>query len=290
MSATSRFLKRALTVGMLSSGVFMLGAEQPISAAQDSGFRVNRMIEALSKGQEAISGDTWEFVDFEHSPYDALAVRKNVHELLAKKNAAGQPMAAPIVRIPAYGYELAGNRWMVRQALEAGAMGIISPKIDNVEQALILIQSMRFPQLKDSKYPKPNGERGGGGPGQLWGLKPPRDYATAADVWPLNPDGELLAFPMIESVEGVENLAAILDVPGVGGIVAGPNDLAATHGYAQTDYDNPAVVAVMQRIGAICKAKKKACATNPFKSLEREEQYRKMGFNIFIRTVHSPSY
>ena len=38
------------------------------------------------------------------------------------------------------------------------------------------------------------------------------EYMRRADLWPLNPDGELFAYIMIESPEGVRNINDILDV------------------------------------------------------------------------------
>ena len=111
-------------------------------------------------------------------------------------------------------------RWIIKQVLESGAMGIIVAQVENREQALKVIESMRYPQLKTSKYQDPPGRRGCGcSGGNGWGLQNPADYVRLADVWPLNPEGELLALPMIENPEGVRNINAILDVPGVGGVL-----------------------------------------------------------------------
>ena len=37
----------------------------------------------------------------------------------------------------------------------------------------------------------------------LWGVP---DYTASADVWPLNPEGEILVVVQIESMEGVRNI------------------------------------------------------------------------------------
>ena len=44
-----------------------------------------------------------------------------------------------------------------------------------------------------------------------WGT---REYHAKADVWPLDPQGELLAMMFIESAEGVANIDEIVTVPG----------------------------------------------------------------------------
>ena len=53
------------------------------------------------------------------------------------------------------------------------------------------------------------------------------EYYAKADVWPLDPDGEILVVIQIEDQLGIENLPAILDeVPGIGLILIGEGDLS----------------------------------------------------------------
>ena len=63
-----------------------------------------------------------------------------------------------------------------------------------------------------------------------WGLAP-QDYCEAADVWPLDPDGELLLMGIVENVRGITALPDILrQVKGIGAIWAGPGDLSVSMG------------------------------------------------------------
>jgi hypothetical protein len=103
--------------------------------------RRNRLIEALETGKPALTGDTWAFVDREHRPYDVTELRATLTKMFANKNAQGQPAVAPIVRVPTEGDQ--DVRWVIKQVLESGAMGIIVPQVENAEQALIVFQSMR---------------------------------------------------------------------------------------------------------------------------------------------------
>jgi 4-hydroxy-2-oxoheptanedioate aldolase len=153
-----------------------------------------------------MSGDSWVFVDREHRPYDITELRATLAKLLANKNAQGQPALAPIVRVPTEGDQ--DVRWVIKQVLESGAMGIIVPQVENAEQALKVIQSMRYPQLKTSKYQNPPAGAGAAVQAAPDGCRT-RRITWRADVWPLNPDGELMAFPMIENPEGVKNINAI---------------------------------------------------------------------------------
>ena len=277
-------ITRAFAVGLVTYAVLILGADRSPLMAQDAGLRVNRMIGALEKNQPALSSETWAFVDFEHSPLDLITMRKNVQALLGNKT-DGKPTLAPIVRIPAEGDELVANRWMVKQALESGAMGIIVPKVESAAQAMMLVQAMRLPQLRGAKYPEPRGLRGvGGGSGLEWGLKTRADYRGAADLWPLNPAGELVALPQVESIAGLENVREILAVPGVTGVFIGPNDFAQAHGLL--DPEHPDVQAGIKRVADACVAAKKHCgilATKP----DVEQRYLKAGFTIIVRTLYA---
>ena len=247
--------------------------------------RRNRLIQALESGKPALTGDTWAFVDREHRPYDITELRATLTKMFANKNAEGQPALAPIVRVPTEGDQEV--RWVIKQVLESGAMGIIVPQVENAQQALKVIQSMRYPQLKTSKYQNPPGRRGCGCSGGAgWGLQNPTDYVARADLWPLNPDGELIAFPMIETPDGVKNINAILDVPGVGGVLIGPTDLTMNYGegrWANPADKKPETEAAIQAVAKACVAKKRACAMVTSNDAETQK-YLGVGFRIIYGT------
>jgi 4-hydroxy-2-oxoheptanedioate aldolase len=91
------------------------------------------------------------------------------------------------------------------------------------------------PPAQGDAQPEPRGTRGRA-PGNAvwyWGLGY-LDYLGKADVWPLDPTGELLAVIQIESREAVQNIGEIISVPGVGAIFIGPSDLSADLGLPPT--------------------------------------------------------
>ncbi len=77
-------------------------------------------------------------------------------------------------------------------------------------------------------------------------------------LWPLNPNGELLLWCMIESREGVEHADEIAATPGVSGIFLGPSDLAVSLGVTE---DHPKVEQAIQRVVDACKKSEVACGT-----------------------------
>ena len=194
------------------------------------------------------------YVDMEHTPFSFDNLYHFTLGTIDKAATAkrGNPQAdlAVFARFPPYGREQV--QWVSKQALDIGLMGIIFNSIDNAEQAALAVQSMRYPQLKGAKIPEPNGKRGWS-PALatwLWGVSP-NEYREAADLWPLNPDGNILAIMMIETADGLKNADAIAAVPGVGAIFIGPADLANSMGVPG---NAPEVEQALQTILTACKA------------------------------------
>jgi len=273
------------TARAIISAVGLLIVLAPHPRAQQAPVRANRLIETLERRVAAMSGEAWTFVDREHRPYDITELRATLTKLLAHKNAQNQPVLAPIVRIPAEGDQ--DVRWIIKQVLEGGAMGIIVPQVEEREQALKIVQSIRYPQSKGSKYPSPPGRRGCGCSGGAgWGLQNPADYVSLADVWPLNPQGELVALPMIETPAGVKNVNAILDVSGVTGVLIGPSDLTMNHGEGRWNdpaNQKPETEAAIHTVLKACLAKKKVCAMVTATEAETK-RYLSDGFRIIYAT------
>ena len=271
---------RAFT-SIVGATIFVLGT-LPAGAQQ---VRINRLIEALERGEPAITNDVWTFVDQEHGPYviDQLGVR--LREMAEVRTATGQQRLAPIVRIPTEGDQ--NVRWVIKQVLERGAMGIIVPQVENAEQATKIIRAVRYPQRRDTRYPAPSGRRGFAGAPRTWGLSV-MEYIEVADAWPLNPEGELFVMPMIENVEGVRNVGAILDVPGVGGVLIGPNDLSMGLGVGPWHTDGrvlhpPEAEAAIQTVAQACVAKEKHCGMVTWSDAETTK-YIADGFQVIFAT------
>ena len=142
---------------------------------------------------------------------------------------------------------------------------------------------MRYPQLKGSTYYEPAGIRGYG-PGNatwIWGLSA-AEYERHADLWPLNPDGDLLATIMIESVDGLNHLDEIASTPGVGALFLGAGaDLSRSLGVRP---GSPEVEAGFQQVLRACKAHKIGCAITA-STADDVAGGSKEGWNIIRSTV-----
>src|SRR6266481_4319278 len=178
----------------------------------------------------------------------------------------------PIIRIPAYGRER--NQWMIKQALDLGVPAVIFPTVSTAAEAASIVAGARYPQPVDAPIPNPRGLRGVSPDMAMryWGLSL-LDYASRADLYPLNPKGETLLILQIEEREGVRNLDEILKVKGLGMVMIGPADLSFSLGHPGHP-EHPDVEAVVQQILAKDKAVGVPCGivNPPGRALERARQ------------------
>ena len=234
--------------------------------------RLNGVIRALEQGQHAFTAFTPTDVEsaialatakydgvvyeMEHNPYDIRAFRDCLQYMLNRRLIAQSgslaPAVTPMARIPPNGLEKA--QWHAKQVLDLGAYGIIWPHISTVEEAYNAVAACRYPRLKTAKNYEPAGIRGDGPGGAVryWGLTQ-QEYYQKADVWPLDPNGEIFVILMMEDTRGIENLADILKkVPGIGAILIGEGDLSQELGYPR-QYEHPVVLKWMARVVKTCK-------------------------------------
>ena len=245
-------------------------------AAQQAPVHLNPVIEKLAQGKAFVGVNTGDlslenartlaraaidyvYVDMEHTPLDISGLHMfnigMIDKAAAVKKGSVAPSVALFARFPPEADE---GAWVVKQALDIGLHGVIFNGVDTREQALAAVQSMRYPQLRGSKYFEPAGKRGAAPTlaTWIWGLTTD-EYERHADLWPLNPEGDLLAIAMIESTEGMKNLDAILSTPGIGAVFIGnANDLRHSMGVPAT---SPDVEAARQTILAGCKRHNVAC-------------------------------
>ena len=194
--------------------------------------------------------------EMEHNPWDPNALQDCLQYLLNRKQiletGSLAPTITPIVRIPANGGE--NNQWLAKQALDRGVYGVVWPHVSSVEQAYNAVSACRYPRPKTAAFHEPVGVRGDGPHtcSRYWGLSQ-QDYYRKADVWPLNPQGEILVILMIEDVQAITNLDDMLrNVPGIGCVLIGEGDLSQELGVPR-QYEHPIVKDAMANIVSICK-------------------------------------
>lgn len=246
--------------------------------------RVNPMIARLESGGIA-DGEVLTFIDMEHNPYVIGDLRKMLDDVAAQKGPDGKLLKAPIVRVPMYGNE--PSAWAALQVLDLGALGVVFQSIENKASAERVVASMRFPPQKGSSVaPFPRGTRSGAPRGGKTLVMSADELLARADVWPLNPKGELMTIVMIESVEGVKNIDSILSVPGIGAILVGSYDLSLSHGDGPPKNGPKPYAAdtegAIQKIAQACGRHKVVCGIAAGGGKEYREQLVKWGYRMFL--------
>jgi len=277
--AITRFFERRLLAAVIFAAPVIALFAMP-TLAQQAPIHLNPAVAKLAAGQPmigTITGDysmancrtlarlnlDYVFLDMEHGVFDlkdmaeCAAFMVDKTEALKRGNASVK--VALLARFAPYGRDMDGTEWVAKQALDQGLMGVIFNGTDNAEQVRHEVAFMRYPQQRTSKYPTPAGRRGEGAANAayVWGVS--RDeYERHADLWPLNPEGDLLCIPMIETLEGLKNVDEIAAVPGVGALFVGSGgDLHQQLGVPSAN--TPEVEAAFQTVLAACKAHNVAC-------------------------------
>ena len=142
-------------------------------------------------------GFPWLTVDLEHSP-------TNWETASVMFAAIADSDCVPLARVPR------GDHDLIKRVLDGGAMGIVVPMVDTVDQAKTAIAAAKYP---------PTGNR------SIGGTIPALNYrATARDYYEEANDQTLVVL-QTESPEGIANADEIYALPGVDAIFVGPNDL-----------------------------------------------------------------
>ena len=146
--------------------------------------------------------------------------------------------AVPGVRVP---YT---DEFQIQHALDGGALVLVVPTVDTVEEAIA---------ARDWAYFPPLGKRSLGGGGafdrNMWGNVPGGYRNTIND--------NLVLILMIETLEGLKNADEIAKVPGVHALFAASSDLGNFAGYKQGDPDYEREINIVH--DAVIKAGKKLC-------------------------------
>jgi 4-hydroxy-2-oxoheptanedioate aldolase len=161
--------------------------------------------------------------------------------------------------------------------LNLGVSGVMLPKAESAEQVQKAIAAMRFAS-KGGTRP----DAVGAAPA-FWGLSE-AEYKAKADVWPLNPDGELLNWTIVESKEGLAKVREIAAVKGVGVLWPGAGTLrgvfTTTTAAGERQFDEKGWEAAIQSVLSACKEFKVACGY-PANASDIELRI-KQGFSVFV--------
>jgi 4-hydroxy-2-oxoheptanedioate aldolase len=161
--------------------------------------------------------------------------------------------------------------------LNLGVSGLMLPTAESAEQVQKAIAAMRF---KANGGTRPDNV---GGAPAFWGVSE-AEYKARADVWPLNPKGELINWTIIESKEGLARVREIAAVKGIGVLWPGAGTLrglfTTTDAAGERRFDEKGWEAAIQSVLAACKEFKVACGY-PANASDIELRM-KQGFSVFV--------
>ena len=181
----------------------------------------------------------------EHVALDFAALREFMRGLVdAGPTPSGHRTPTVIASLPLLGLDEAtvtAGGWMVQQALAQGVHGVHLARARDPEGVKRFVQAARYPIHKQATDTLGVGLRGWGShtyAAWVWGLSVP-EYLQKADVWPLNPEGEIMLGVKLEDQEALDRAAETLSVPGLAFAEHGPRDLGLSYGYLEGRADPP---------------------------------------------------
>jgi len=145
-------------------------------------------------------GYDWLIIDTEHGPYDELTAQRMLQ-------AVGKRCPC-VVRVPS------NEEVWIKKALDIGSAGILAPLVNTAAIAARVARACKY---------APEGVRGMGGARA-------QRYGVGFEEYVAQANQKIVAIVQAEHIEAVQNIAAIVNVPGIDAVFVGPYDLSASMG------------------------------------------------------------
>ncbi|MFN2177579.1 MAG: HpcH/HpaI aldolase family protein [Anaerolineales bacterium] len=166
-------------------------------------------------------GFDWLFIDLEHGPISYLQAQRMIMS-------AG-PKTSCVLRVPVNDEEA------IKKTLDLGPSGIIIPQLRTKKDAEQAVRLTRFP---------PAGERS-------VGIARAHGYGMEFQEYVERANRDTALILQVEHITAVENIDAILDVPGFDALLVGPYDLSGSMGMIG-ELENPQLRASISTIRQRC--------------------------------------
>ena len=194
------------------------------------------------------TGVDWVLVDLEHGG----GTESQLGDTVVAAGAYGVPA---LVRVESQ------ERIRIGRALDAGAAGIMIPRIDNISEAQQAVTHMSYP---------PHGDRGV--------ATYNRSARWGGDVSALDSGRDAACIIQIESLGGLESAEEIAALEGVDCLFIGPQDLTFSLGIPR-EFTHPTFLEACHKVLKACERSKKVAgilASDAPTAIE----YKKMGFGF----------
>ena len=165
----------------------------------------------------------------------------------------------------------------ISRELNLGVSGIMFVETESADEVRAGIAAMRFKARGGTRS-----EDVGMAPA-IWGMTE-QQYKQKADLWPLNPDGELVNWTIVESKEGLAHVREIAQVKGIGVLWPGAGTLrgvfSTTNAAGERVLDQAGWENAIQTVLAACKEFNVPCG---FPATPADIEMRmKQGFSVFV--------
>jgi 2-keto-3-deoxy-L-rhamnonate aldolase RhmA len=194
----------------------------------------------------AHAGYDWLVLETEHNALDAAQVERMLMAISGTD-------VIPLVRPPS------GDPLVIQKALDIGAMGVFVPMVRSAAEAEAIVRATRYP---------PEGRRGFG---PLRASRYTLDYAD----YLASANENILVALILETKEAVDDIEAIMDVPGIDALYFGLFDLCLSLGLNPMEMPFPEIDDIMERTLALGKERGVAVgvgATTPDELRQRLSQ------------------
>jgi 2-keto-3-deoxy-L-rhamnonate aldolase RhmA len=169
----------------------------------------------------ADAGFDWLFLDAEHGPLavgDLLAIIRAVDSI---------PCVVRVER---------ADEVAIKRVLDIGAAGVIVPQVNSAETAAAVVRHARY---------APEGARG-------VGLARAHRYGFGFADYLASANAATAVIVQAEHADAIENIEAIVAVPGVDAVLLGPYDLSASLG-RMGDIEHPVVQQAIDHVTSVCR-------------------------------------
>jgi len=182
-----------------------------------------------------------------------------------------------IVKTPKIAPDTAKAVENIGRELNLGVSGIMFVEVESADEVRAGLAAMRF---KSQGGTRPDDV---GSAPAYWGMSE-QEYKRKADVWPLNPNGELINWTIVESKEGLAHVREIAAVKGIGVLWPGAGTLrgvfSTTNAAGERVLDQAGWENAIQTVLAACKEFHVPCG---YPATPNDIEMRmKQGFSVFV--------
>ena len=208
----------------------------------------NPMVAEIMAG----AGFDWVMIDSEHGGFS----NEGILACLAGFN--GSP-TVPMVRVAW------NDHVLIKQVLDMGADGVLVPMVSSAVEARAAVSACKYP---------PEGTRG-------FGPRRASQYNTNTDAYVAQANSSVIVIVQIEHVNGVADIDAILDTPGIDVACLGPTDLSGSAGVLR-QFDHPIVVDGMTKVIKAARARQMPASIGITFADDQMQKWFQIGANFIF--------